>query len=48
VFPRVRTCLAQELMRSQKLDVNKNPMDALEQVVSWVTTHTYYDPCPFQ
>jgi len=32
VFPKVRTWLAQELMRSQELDANKDPMDPLEQV----------------
>ena len=32
VFPKVRIELAQELMRSQKLDANKDPMVSLEQV----------------
>jgi len=32
VFPKVRIWVAQELMRSQKPDTNKDPMDPLEQV----------------
>jgi len=40
VFPKVRTWLAQELMRSQKLDANKDPMDPLEQVAILVN-HPY-------
>ena len=32
VFPKVSIWLTQELMRSQRLDANKDPMDPLEQV----------------